>query len=176
MRKHFENAVAGAIGALLVLALVVGASFTVGQTTGQGNGPFSPNGVRGAFTGDNFAPAPWHIYQNTLNTLNIGNCVGTAASPSVAACGNAASGSFSCATNATGATCVVNTTAVTAASQIDVIEDETLGTRLGVTCNTSTNVNPASRLLAARSPGVSFTINLGTVTTNPGCFSYTITN
>jgi hypothetical protein len=112
----------------------------------------------------------------TIST--IGNCsgVGTAASPSVASCGSAVAGSFSCATNASTATCTVNTTAVTANSQILVQEDETLGTKLGVTCNTSTTVIPTSRLLAARVAGTSFTINLGTVTTNPACFSYLIVN
>lgn len=108
------------------------------------------------------------------------NCagVGTAASPSVVTCSSASAGHFSCATNATGATCVVNTTAVNATSQIFVQEDDAayVGTRLGVTCNTSTNVLPASRLVASASAGVSFTINLGTVTTNPACFSYLIVN
>jgi hypothetical protein len=47
---------------------------------------------------------------------------------------------------------------------------------LGVTCNTSTTVNPATRLLASSSAGTSFTINLGTVTMNPACFSYHIIN
>lgn len=105
------------------------------------------------------------------------NCaaVGTAANPSVAACGSAASGSFSCATNASTGTCVVNTTAVTANSQIFIQEDDSLGTRLSVTCNT-TNISPTSAPVAARSAGTSFTINLGTITTNPECFSYFIVN
>lgn len=112
------------------------------------------------------------------NFGTLTNCaaVGSAASPSVAACASASAGSFSCATNATGATCTVNTTAVTANSQIFVQEDETLGSRLGVTCNTSTNVLPTSRLLSARVAATSFTINLGTVTTNPACFSYFLVN
>jgi hypothetical protein len=108
------------------------------------------------------------------------NCaaIGTSASPSVASCGAAATGHFSCATNATGATCQINTTAVTAKSEIFVFESDTTatGTAVGVTCNTSTAVNPASRLLASYVAGTSFTINLGTVTTNPACFSYQIVN
>jgi hypothetical protein len=114
----------------------------------------------------------------TYSTLT--NCagVGTAASPSVASCGSASAGHFSCATNATGATCQVNTTAVTANSEILVFESDTTvtGTALGVTCNTSTTVNPATRLLASSIAATSFTINLGTVTTNPACFSYEIKN
>lgn len=110
----------------------------------------------------------------------VGNCagVGTAASPSVASCASANAGMFSCATNATGATCQVNTTAVTANSEIFVQEEDAayVGTRLGVTCNTSTTVVPTSRLVASAVAGTSFTINLGTVTTNPACFSYHIIN
>lgn len=118
------------------------------------------------------------MFAPTYNTLSNCSAVGTAASPSVASCGSAAAGQFSCATNATGATCQVNTTAVTANSEIFVFEsdDTTTGTRLGVTCNTGTTVNPTTRLLASTVTGTSFTINLGTVTTNPACFSYHIIN
>lgn len=114
----------------------------------------------------------------TVNTATNCAAVGTAASPSIASCGSAAAGQFSCATNATGATCQVNTTAVTANSEIIVFESDTTttGTRLGVTCNTGTNVLPASRLLASSVAGASFTINLGTVTTNPACFSFFLVN
>jgi hypothetical protein len=112
--------------------------------------------------------------------LTLGNCkaVGTAASPSVAACGSAAAGHFSCATNATGATCTINTTAVTATSTIIVQESDVtaVGTLLGVTCNTSTTVIPTSRFLASQTAGTGFTINLGTITTNPACFNYWIIN
>lgn len=108
------------------------------------------------------------------------NCagVGTSANPSVASCAAASAGHFSCATNATGGTCTVNTTAVTANSEIFVFESDTAvtGTALSVTCNTSTNVLPTSRLLASSVASTSFTINLGTVTTNPACFSYHIIN
>lgn len=117
---------------------------------------------------------------NASRYLTSTNCaaVGTSASPSIASCGSAPAGHFSCATNATGATCQVNTTAVTANSEIFVFESDTAatGTALGVTCNTSTTVNPATRLLASSSAGTSFTINLGTVTMNPACFSYHIIN
>lgn len=113
---------------------------------------------------------------STISTTT--NCagVGTGANPSVVSCTAAPAGSFSCATNASTGTCVVNTTAVTANSQIFVQEDDSLGTRLGVTCNTN-NVLPATApLLGARSGGTSFTINLGTFSVNPLCFSYHIVN
>lgn len=150
--------------------------------TGTGTGLYAVNGsASGSCTWTTTAtgtaevfdcPSQFPSYTSTTNCSGLG----TGASPSVVTCASAPAGSFSCATAATGATCVVNTTTVTANSQIFVQEDETLGTKLGVTCNTGTTVIPTSRLLAARSAGVSFTINLGTVTTNPACFSYFIVN
>jgi hypothetical protein len=106
------------------------------------------------------------------------NCsaTGTAANPSVASCGSSTAGSFSCATNASTGTCVVNTTSVTANSEIFITQrsDTTTGTRLGVTCNAtlSTVITEITAVTAA----TSFTINLGTITTNPECFSYHIVN
>ncbi len=128
--------------------------------------------VTNAFVSSNALQAPG--YQTTTNCAGVG----TSASPSVVTCAAASAGHFSCATAATGATCQVNTTAVTANSQIFVQEDDAayVGTRLGVTCNTSTNVLPASRLLASGTANTGFTINLGTVTTNPACFSFNIVN
>jgi hypothetical protein len=119
-------------------------------------------------------PAIHPTYQTVTNCA----AAGTGASPSVASCGSAAAGHFSCATNATGATCQVNTTAVDANSEIFVFDADTtaVGTILGVTCNTSTAIDPTSRLLASQTAGTGFVINLGTVTTNPACFSYHIVN
>jgi len=121
---------------------------------------------------------------NSLGTIKPGlyasgtNCAaaGTAANPSVASCAAAPAGSFSCATNASGGTCVVNTTAVTSNSEIFITQrsDTTTGTRLSVTCNTTlTTVIPE---ITAVTAATSFTINLGTITTNPECFSYYIIN
>ena len=121
---------------------------------------------------------------NSLGTLKAGlyatgtNCaaVGTAANPSVASCTAAAAGSFSCATNASTGTCTVNTTAVTANSEIFIVgrNDTTTGTRLSVTCNTG--ITTALPEISAVVAATSFTINLGTFTTNPECFSYFIVN
>lgn len=106
------------------------------------------------------------------------NCAatGSAANPSVAACGSSVAGSFSCATTASTGTCVVNTTAVTASSEIFVTQrsDTTTGTTLGVTCNAT--LSTAITEITAVTAATSFTINLGTVTTNPECFSYFIVN
>ena len=108
------------------------------------------------------------------------NCIanGTAASPSVAACGVAAAGMFSCATNASTATCQVNTTAVTANSEIQITQNTADGgaSQLNVTCNTGLDLSATKPILASKSAGASFTINLGTVTANPACFEFSIIN
>lgn len=117
----------------------------------------------------------------TTAKVNVsGACaaVGSGANPSIAACGASTAGLFSCATAATGGTCQVNTTAVTANSLIFVQEMDTatVGTTLGVTCNTSTTVIPTHLFLASSVAGASFTINLGTITTNPACFGFFLVN
>jgi hypothetical protein len=107
---------------------------------------------------------------------------GTAANPSVVSCGANAGGAFSCATNASGATCVVNTTAVclnsangclaalTTDSTIFVSQVSDEGSLLGVTCNTT----PIAALVSSRVSNVSFTLTLGVFTVNPLCFNFTI--
>ena len=108
------------------------------------------------------------------------NCAanGSAANPSVAACGSSAAGMFSCATNASIGTCQINTTAVTANSEIQIIQDSADGGagQLNVTCETTFSLPAAKPLLLSKSAGASFTINLGTITTNPACFEYIIVN
>ena len=101
---------------------------------------------------------------------------GSAASPSLVACSAAPAGLFSCATNASGATCVISTTAVTASSVIQIQPDSSLGTALSVTCNTTADSALTAPRVSARSAGTSFTITLGTFTTNPECFSYLVIN
>lgn len=108
------------------------------------------------------------------------NCAaaGTAANPSVASCSAALSGSFSCATNASTGTCTVNTTVVTANSNIFVqpVAATAIGTKLSVTCNTTADTGLVAPRLAAQVAATSFTINLGTFSTNPVCFNYWIVN
>lgn len=87
-------------------------------------------------------------------------------------CGSAPSGSVAMPTG--GSTIVVNTTAVTANSQIFVIEDSLLGSRMGITCNTVTNRDYS---ISARTAGTSFTIkSSANPTTNKACLSYFIVN
>lgn len=96
------------------------------------------------------------------------NCSSTA-SPAV--CGSAAAGSVT--VDATATTKTVNTTAVTADSQIMLTVDSSLGSRLGVTCNTTIPVYSVS----ARTAGTSFVITVTVAPlTNPACFNYLIVN
>lgn len=107
---------------------------------------------------------------SSASLRSASNCSSSAA-PAV--CASASNGSVVIAAAAT--TVTVNTSAVTANSQIDVTHDTSLGTKLGVTCNTSDNT--ASYVVTARTAGTSFVITAsGAPTTNPDCLSYTIVN
>jgi hypothetical protein len=101
---------------------------------------------------------------------SVSNCQ-SAASPAV--CGSATDGMVVVAASAS--TVVVDTSAVTANSEIFVQEDTTIGTALSVTCNTS-NVTPTP-YISARTATTSFTITVsGAVTTHPLCLTYHIVN
>jgi hypothetical protein len=110
------------------------------------------------------------------NTTTRCAAAGSAANPSAVACSAAPSGAFSCATNASTGTCVVSTTAVTANSAIFIQPDSSLGTLLSVTCNTTADTGLTAPRISARTAATSFTIKLGTFTTNPLCYSYVIVN
>jgi hypothetical protein len=100
------------------------------------------------------------------------NC-SSSASPAV--CGSAGAGSVVIAAGATSV--VVDTSAVTANSQILLTEDSSLGTRLGVTCNTQSLLTLGVPKVTARSAGSSFTASIEVgPTTNPLCISYAIFN
>lgn len=92
------------------------------------------------------------------------NC-SSAASPAV--CGASSAGSVIVAAGATSV--VVNTNQLTANSQIFIQFDSSLGTKLGVTCNTTVDLGQVT----ARSAGVSFTITSAAApVVNPACYSY----
>ncbi len=100
------------------------------------------------------------------------NCIDSAGA---AACGAASAGSF--VIDATTTSTVVSTTAVTANSQIFLLEDSSLGTRLSVTCNTQSVLTLGPPVVTARTAGTSFTATIITgPTTNPMCVSYFIVN
>jgi hypothetical protein len=100
------------------------------------------------------------------------NC-SSSASPAV--CGAAPGGSVVIAAAAT--TVTVNTTAVTANSQIILTRDNSLGTKLGVTCNTQSSLVLGTPYPTVRVAGTSFTIGLDVApTTNPLCVGYLVVN
>jgi hypothetical protein len=97
------------------------------------------------------------------------NC-SSSASPAV--CASASMGTVNIAAAAT--TITVNTTAVTANSEIMVVEDSSLGSKLGVTCNTTIARTYA---VTARTAATSFVITASAApVTNPACLSYWVMN
>lgn len=110
-----------------------------------------------------------------LSATTIATATNCSSGASPAVCGSAAAGSAAVPTGAS-PTLQINTTAVTANSQIFLNEDESLGTKLGVTCNTSiaTLTNP---VVTARSAAASFTVQINaTIAVNPACISWLIVN
>lgn len=105
------------------------------------------------------------------------NCAasGTAANPSVVTCTAANAGAVYCDVAASAGTCTVNTTAITANSEILVTLVASEGTRLSKTCNPSPSVVPGV-LLAAKVTATSFTVNMPTGVTNGFCFDYLVVN
>jgi len=102
------------------------------------------------------------------------NC-SSSASPAV--CGSAAAGSVAIPTGTVSSTLTVNTTAVTANSQIFFVPDDTLGTKLSVTCNSTLATLVGGYAITARTAGTSFQITFnGTIATNPVCGSYSVVN
>lgn len=96
------------------------------------------------------------------------NCADSAGA---AACGSAAAGAF--VVDAGTTSVVVSTTAVTANSQVFVQFDASLGTRLGITCNTT----PAAPSVTARTAATSFTVSIPVApVTNAACFTYHVVN
>lgn len=110
------------------------------------------------------------LFTTTVTTLGTNTNCASSADPAVCASAPAGSVSIAVADAAT----VVNTTRVTANSQIFVQDDQSLGSRLSVTCNTTPNRNYT---ISARVAATSFTIVTDTVpATNPACLSYFIVN
>lgn len=136
-----------------------GTATRVNYWTLDQNGAFVPstNGVGDFGSSTNQVP---HAYML--------NCT-SGASPAV--CGASVVGGVAVAAAAT--SLVVNTTAVTAKSRIVLTMDSSLGSDLGVTCNT-TNI---AAWVSARTAGTSFTITTASgPVTNPMCLNFILTN
>ncbi|MGF7180372.1 hypothetical protein [Tunturiibacter psychrotolerans] len=98
------------------------------------------------------------------NFLTVTNCTNA-----TGACSGASSvGAVSITAGLTSVT--VTTTAVTANSDIVLTWDSSLGTRLGITCNTT----PTVLAVTARTVGTSFVVSTTAPVTNPACFNYLV--
>ena len=108
-------------------------------------------------------------------TINTSSNCSSSASPAV--CGSAAAGSVAIPTGVTSVALQVNTTAVTANSQVFLFPDDSLGTKLSVTCNSTLATLVGGLAITARSAGASFTVTYnGTIAANPLCVSYLVVN
>lgn len=129
---------------------------------------------QGATQYTNNGPAGTKFFTPLLWTT-AGTATNCSSSASPAVCGAAAGGSVAIPTG-TNPTLVVNSSAVTANSQILVTVDESLGTKLSVTCNTTLASLPHP-VVTARTAATSFTIQIAaTIATNPVCVSYLVVN
>lgn len=98
---------------------------------------------------------------------SLSNCLSSGGT-----CGRNASGSVSIAAAAT--TVTVASTAVQANSQIFIMEDSSLGTALGITCNTTIS---RTYSVTARTAGTSFVITASAApAVNPACLSFWVIN
>lgn len=99
----------------------------------------------------------------------LSNC-SSIASP--AKCDSAPAGSF--VLDVASTTARVNTTAVTANSQILIIEDSSLGAKLGISCNKTTG---RIYMITDRVPGLSFTVSSSFAPSDhPACLSFQLLN
>ena len=113
-----------------------------------------------------------HTFGPIPNTTTS-NC-SSAATPAV--CAAAPAGAVAIPTGATSVTLVVNTTAVTANSEIFLHSDDSL-TIAATTCNSTLATLVGGLVITARTAGTSFTITYnGTIATNPLCVAYRLVN
>lgn len=164
----------------------IGASTSIGVWRGDAAGTAAGNflhlmgysGIKFHETGSvmNAPAAPAaEVTATGFTVLALSTETNCADSAGAAACGSASAGAF--VIDAAATSTVVSTTAVTANSQIFLQEDSSLGTRLGITCNTQSVLVLGSPVVTARTAATSFTATtvLGSTTT-PVCVNYWIVN
>lgn len=110
----------------------------------------------------------------TTLSAKYGTATNCSSTTSPAVCSDNSAGSVAIPVGST--TLIVNTTAVTANSQIIVIFDSSLNKKLGITCNTDAAAVGIPHV-SDRTANSSFTIAVsGSVTENPACFSFIMLN
>jgi hypothetical protein len=139
------------------------------QSTGGNNGLYFPSSSTSAFSCAGTNCATFSATLATFPAVSVGNKCTSAASPAV--CG-ANSAGFIAIPSGSNSTLIVDTTAVTATSVIQLQYDESLGTALGVTC--APGITPSGAIITARTAGTSFTVEVPGTTTGYTCMSYTI--
>lgn len=121
------------------------------------------------------APTASPTFTGTVTAPLVASTTNCSDSAGAAACGAAPAGSF--VIDAASTATVVSTTAVTANSQIFLQEDSSLGTRLGITCNTQSVLILGAPVITARTAGTSFTATIVVgPTAVPMCVSYFLVN
>jgi hypothetical protein len=140
------------------------------NVTGGGNFNPAVPGVIGGTT-----PAAGTFTTLTSTSLFTATNCSAASSSGTVACSAAPAGQFSCDTGTSAGTCVIDTTAIAATSEV-FVQPDTSATISGVTCNTIADTGLTAQRVASRSSGTSFTINMGTFTTHPLCFDFWIVN
>lgn len=141
------------------------------DSTDQGgdNGIIANNSFNGSATNSLLGSNITLISNGQTTQINSTSVCASSSNP--ATCGSRISGSVAIAASSNSVT--VDTTAVTANSQILVTFDDSLGARLGVTCNTTFT----APFVSARTAGTSSNIAVTSApSTNPACFSFTILN
>ncbi len=164
----------------LTLAGTSGTSGTVtfnGGTSGSAAITASATGVLALPSGTtvtNLSATTPNIGAATYTSLTSSTKCSAASSSGTVSCSAAPAGLFSCDTSTSASTCLIDTSAVTATSVIQIQPDASAGITGG--CNATADSGLTTPRIASRVAGTSFTINMGTFITTPECFSYVIIN
>jgi hypothetical protein len=155
------------------------AVINITHTFNNDNTPFNlfalPSGHVAGTTTVTYDPAthligfPQGLVAGTLGTLT--DCASAAPNPN---CGQSAAGSIAIQPGATKV--VVVTSKVTAASEILITPDTSLGAKLGISCNQNLATAFTPYGITARVPGHAFTLSLATPANAANCYSFTIVN
>jgi len=151
-------------GATMLNDAANGNMITISDSNASGLGTPSPTSVT------QYCEAIWPYCTTYFPKINSASNCSSSTSPAV--CGSASAGSVAIEPQSN--TLTVNTTAVTANSQILLTVDSSLSGKLGLTCGvTAPSTTP---IVTARTPGIGFTITAVGQFSRPICLSYAIVN